>query len=61
MEEQFITKTICELKHKEVEDMKEELEKLRECISKKFSTLNALMYSVLTALILNLLMMVLKG
>jgi len=58
--EDFVSKEICQLKHKEVDEMKEELVRLRDCITTKFSRLNYLLFTVLGALVLNLVMMVLK-
>ena len=54
MSDIFVTEKICELKHKEVEDMKEEITKLRDCIHAKFGKLYILLFGVLTALLVNL-------
>lgn len=63
-DEKYISREICELRYKKIEEdvemTQKELEKIRECIAKKFSTLNALMYSVLTALVINLILMLIK-
>lgn len=60
MSKEFVSKEICEIKHREVEEMKDELSKLRDCITIKFSKLNVLMFSVLSALIVNLIIMLVK-
>jgi hypothetical protein len=60
MNEGYVTKEVCQIKHKEVDELKEELTKLRECIMSKFTRLNALMFSVLTALVVNLIVMLVK-
>jgi hypothetical protein len=57
---EFVAKEVCEIKHREVEEMKDELSKLRDCITSKFSRLNALMFSVLSALVVNLVIMLVR-
>ncbi len=50
----YVTEKICELKHREVDEMKEEVIRLRDCIQSKFSKLYVILFGVLTALVVNL-------
>lgn len=54
---EFVLKEICEIKHKEIENMQKEIENLRSCITSKFSKLNAIMFTVLGGLIANLILL----
>ncbi len=61
MGDEYITKDICQLKHKEVDEVKQDIRDFRGCVDRKFSALNKWIIALLSAALLNAVLILLKG